>query len=68
MINKKYMNYIKKEVKKEKSIIIKYFPTDEEKEYLKTFNIEMQIVIIKQKSLITDYHYDTEYCKYTLIS
>lgn len=67
MINKKYMNYIKKEIKKEKTITIRYLPTEEEKEYLKSFNIETQIVFIKRKGLITDC-YNVEYCKYTLNS
>ena len=66
MINKKYMNYIKSELKKEKQLIIKYQPTEQEKQYLKKFNITCQIIIIKQKSIITDDCYNTEFCKYTL--
>lgn len=66
MINKKYMNYIKKELKKEKAIMIKYLPTEEEKEYLKSFNIKAEIKIIKQKCLLSDMCYDTEYCIYYL--
>lgn len=66
MINKKYMNYIINELKKEKQLIIKYQPTEEEQEYLKQFNIKIEIIIIKKQSIITDNYYETEYCKYTL--
>lgn len=66
MINKKYMNYIRKELKKENPIIISYLPSKEEQEYLKQFNIKTEIVIIKRQSIITDNFYNTECCKYTL--
>ncbi len=66
MLNKKYMNYIKRELKKENSLIIKYLPTEEEKEYLKTFNILTETVQITHKSLFSDMTYDAEYCMYYL--
>lgn len=72
MINKKYMNYIKKELKKTNTIIIKYKPTQEEIEYLKKFNIDIKLVVIKQKAFIADLdlnydlYYYVEYYKYTL--
>lgn len=66
MINKKYMNYIKRQLKKDNSLIIKYFPTEEEKEYLNTFNILTEIVQITHKSLLSNRTYDTEYCMYYL--
>lgn len=73
MINKKYMNYVKKELKKNNHLIIRYFPNSEEINYLKKFNIEVEKVIIKHKAFVADLdlkydlYYDVEYCKYTLI-
>lgn len=64
MINKKYINYIKKELKKKKEICIMYIPTEEEKEYLIKFNIKTEIISKKFQSILTDYYYDTEMCKY----
>lgn len=66
MINKKYMNYIRKELKKENSIIIKYFPNEKEKEYLSKFNINIEKVIITTKGLLSNSYYEVEYCKYYL--
>ena len=66
MINKKYMSYIKKELKKNKELTICYFATEEEKEYLKKFNINTKVVVKKRKGLISDYEYDIEYCTYYL--
>lgn len=67
MINKKYMNYIIKELKKNENVfMIKYLPNEEEKEYLKSFNIKTEITIVKQKGLISNMYYDTEYCIYYL--
>ncbi len=65
-INKNYMNYIKEELKKDKYLVIRYLPTEEEKEYLKSFNILTEIVIITRKCLFLDLTYDVEYCMYYL--
>ena len=66
MINKKYISYIKRELKKNKKLTISYFATEEEKEYLKKFNIKTKVVVKKQKGLISGYEYDIEYCTYYL--
>lgn len=66
MINKKYMNYIKKELKRNKELTISYFPTEEEKEYLMKFNIKTKIKVVKQQCLFSDNYYDAKYCTYYL--
>lgn len=64
MINKKYMSTIKKYLKKDDTVTVGYFPTEEEKEYLKKFNIKTEKVIIKQHGIVSDYFYEVEMCRY----
>ena len=49
---KKYISYIRKEIKKNGELVIRYFPTEEEIEYLKKFNILTERKVIKQQGLI----------------
>lgn len=64
MIDKKCMKFIKKYLEIEDSILLSYFPTEKEKEYLKKFNIKTEKVISRRIGLVTDYYYETEYCRY----
>lgn len=64
MIDKKCMKSIKKYLEIEDSILLSYFPTEKEKEYLKKFNIKTEKVISRRIGLVTDYYYETEYCRY----
>lgn len=64
MINRKYMNYIKKEIKKDNELIISYQPTAEEKEYLEKYNIKYEIVDCTRLSPVADRFYKTKLCHY----
>lgn len=66
MINKKYMNYIKKEVIKTNELVIRYKPTNEEKEYLKKYGIATEIITKEQIGLFSGYSVTYIYCKYTI--
>lgn len=65
MINRKYMNYIKKELKKEDELVIGYQPSDEEKEHLKNYGITTKIITKEQIGLFSGYPVTYTYCKYT---
>ena len=64
MINKKVMNGIKEFVKEDGSVILMHIPTEEEKEYLKEFNIKTEKVVCRSIGLISDYYYETEKYRY----
>lgn len=65
-IDKKMMTFIKKKLKSTNELIIKYIPSDKEKEYLSKYNINTKIILISQKGIVSDCNYDVEYCKYSL--
>lgn len=66
IINKNYMKYIIKEVIKTNELIIKYIPTNEEKEYLKKYGITAEIITKEQMGLFSGYPVTYTYCKYII--
>lgn len=66
MIKMEVMKFVRNELKKSDSVTIIHKANEEEKEYLKKYNIYTEIVTIEHSSLVYNGTFTYEYCRYYL--
>lgn len=66
-INKKILNYIERELRKEKSFTMDYVPTLAETEYLATKNITVKKTTIMRQGFMVDWKYPVDTFEYSRI-
>lgn len=66
MIDIELMKFVRKELKKSDDVTIIHIATEEEKEYLKKFNIYTEIINTEFSSIVHNGTFTYEFCRYYL--
>ena len=66
MIDIELMKFVRKELKKSDDVTIIHIATEEEKEYLKKFNIYTEIISTEFSSIVHNGTFTYEFCRYYL--